>query len=417
MASSIVDYDREDIVFECYDTFQGTPPEGDAGYHQKLIREQDLDLEALFRKHVNEHGLSTVVRAWRGESVRSAELHRHRSLDLVFIDGDHRREMVRKDVQAWLPKIRYGGVIAGHDATAENVIAGVRDAGIEPIIEGEIWHWRNRLPVHVPQPIGALTVGPLAHGIGAWNSSGWFGEPMARACRDILGLYFVDSPSGISISECSGDASIVICPCDNHDKWIPGDVFRRGATDDRVFPAFPHSNWFCNAPGTPGLSFGTYFAPRTDLTVGFCGAPRPALRKKSLELLAADLSINTNFILRDGFLGGSVERNTARAEFLDNMSSNTYQACVRGVGNYCYRLYETLSAGRIPILVGDRPIPWDVQVNYVPAKTPEQIIPALREFHSYYDAAGLEKLQKQNRKLWLDYLSPYGWWREWARQR
>lgn len=37
------------------------------------------------------------------------------SLDLVFIDGDHSYEGVRADVDHWLPKVRKGGVIAGHD--------------------------------------------------------------------------------------------------------------------------------------------------------------------------------------------------------------------------------------------------------------------------------------------------------------
>jgi hypothetical protein len=37
------------------------------------------------------------------------------SLDLVFIDADHSYEGVRDDIAAWLPKIRAGGWIGGHD--------------------------------------------------------------------------------------------------------------------------------------------------------------------------------------------------------------------------------------------------------------------------------------------------------------
>ena len=36
-------------------------------------------------------------------------------VDLVFIDADHRFEAVRQDVQAWLPKLRDGGILALHD--------------------------------------------------------------------------------------------------------------------------------------------------------------------------------------------------------------------------------------------------------------------------------------------------------------
>ncbi|MBI2625271.1 MAG: class I SAM-dependent methyltransferase [Candidatus Nealsonbacteria bacterium] len=37
------------------------------------------------------------------------------SLDLVFIDADHSYEEVKKDIEFWLPKIRKGGVLTGHD--------------------------------------------------------------------------------------------------------------------------------------------------------------------------------------------------------------------------------------------------------------------------------------------------------------
>ena len=37
------------------------------------------------------------------------------SRDLVFIDGDHSEEGVREDLEHWLPKMRPGGVLGGHD--------------------------------------------------------------------------------------------------------------------------------------------------------------------------------------------------------------------------------------------------------------------------------------------------------------
>jgi len=41
------------------------------------------------------------------------------SLDIVYIDGNHTLPHVTKDIQLWLPKVRSGGVIAGHDYTSK----------------------------------------------------------------------------------------------------------------------------------------------------------------------------------------------------------------------------------------------------------------------------------------------------------
>lgn len=38
-----------------------------------------------------------------------------RSLDGVFIDGSHEYEDVKNDILAWAPKVRPGGILAGHD--------------------------------------------------------------------------------------------------------------------------------------------------------------------------------------------------------------------------------------------------------------------------------------------------------------
>jgi predicted O-methyltransferase YrrM len=39
----------------------------------------------------------------------------HGLVDLCFIDGDHSREGVRGDIDAWLPRVKPGGLLAFHD--------------------------------------------------------------------------------------------------------------------------------------------------------------------------------------------------------------------------------------------------------------------------------------------------------------
>ena len=56
----------------------------------------------------------------RAESVIAASFFPDESLDFVFIDADHSYEGVKSDVTAWLPKVRNGGLLGGHDYANDN---------------------------------------------------------------------------------------------------------------------------------------------------------------------------------------------------------------------------------------------------------------------------------------------------------
>ena len=58
------------------------------------------------------------LRIIRMASVQAADLFWDGFFDLVFIDADHRYEPVTADIKAWLPKVRSGGIISGHDFTS-----------------------------------------------------------------------------------------------------------------------------------------------------------------------------------------------------------------------------------------------------------------------------------------------------------
>lgn len=51
----------------------------------------------------------------KGDSVSVATTIADGSLDWVYIDADHDYESVYADLVAWYPKVRKGGVVAGHD--------------------------------------------------------------------------------------------------------------------------------------------------------------------------------------------------------------------------------------------------------------------------------------------------------------
>jgi hypothetical protein len=50
-----------------------------------------------------------------GDSVAMARAVPARALDFVFIDGDHTEGGLERDIRAWVPKVRPGGMLLGHD--------------------------------------------------------------------------------------------------------------------------------------------------------------------------------------------------------------------------------------------------------------------------------------------------------------
>lgn len=52
---------------------------------------------------------------WQMPSVEAAKQVPDLSLDFVYIDANHFKEFVLQDIAAWYPKVRHGGIFAGHD--------------------------------------------------------------------------------------------------------------------------------------------------------------------------------------------------------------------------------------------------------------------------------------------------------------
>ena len=51
----------------------------------------------------------------RKTSLEASQEFEDGSLDFVYIDGDHRFDAVMMDIILWAPKVRKGGIVAGHD--------------------------------------------------------------------------------------------------------------------------------------------------------------------------------------------------------------------------------------------------------------------------------------------------------------
>lgn len=70
-------------------------------------------VERLFYKNIAP--VLSVVNAKKLDSISASKLYKDNSLDFVFIDADHTFEAVIEDIRHWLPKVKHGGHLAGHD--------------------------------------------------------------------------------------------------------------------------------------------------------------------------------------------------------------------------------------------------------------------------------------------------------------
>jgi hypothetical protein len=71
-------------------------------------------------------------------SVKAARKIKNQSLDFAFQDADHSEEVLKKDIKIWLPKIKPGGYICGHDYHRESVKAAVKYYFDEMMIEEDV---------------------------------------------------------------------------------------------------------------------------------------------------------------------------------------------------------------------------------------------------------------------------------------
>jgi len=117
------------------DNFQGLSLCGeDVDWYQRHFRKLGVTSTLdRFRANGAALGLSRYMEPVVSDSVAAAErLREMRGLvDLIFIDGDHSYEGCRADIEAWLPFLKFGGVMAFHDFGSR--ASGVTQAIFETI--------------------------------------------------------------------------------------------------------------------------------------------------------------------------------------------------------------------------------------------------------------------------------------------
>ena len=189
-----------------------------------------------------------------------------------------------------------------------------------------------------------------------------------------------------------------------------------------------------NVLGCPTFNLFSYCKTyrKKDLSVAFCGKidtdscnevfdkqKYRGIRKQVYDELFEKKCVEG--ILRENWLG-MVETNYEshqdkhRAEFIRNLENNLYGLCVRGGGNFSFRLGEVFMMGRIPILIDTDCIlpfkdyiPYHTNTVYVTKENSNNftdVYSVIEEYHKSHTEEELIQIQKENFKIWIEYFTP-----------
>lgn len=138
-SSFLCDYARDRINIFIVDTWKGS---ADELMNVKIAAEKDL--YRIFLENMGDRNFTPI----RKDSVEASKDFNNESCDVVFIDMEHTYEAVKKDIEAWLPKVKTGGYIAGHDYDSihPGLVKAVEEAFLKDkiITMGRCWLYKKQ---------------------------------------------------------------------------------------------------------------------------------------------------------------------------------------------------------------------------------------------------------------------------------
>jgi cephalosporin hydroxylase len=119
------------------DNFKG---EKDQPEHEEAVAAAGGSIYKIFEQNIDRCDVADMITTYVGDSAEEAVEVEDGSLAFCWIDAAHDYESVKRDIAAWLPKVKQGGTIAGHDAEWEGVYKAVYEAFTDAVvIMGSVW--------------------------------------------------------------------------------------------------------------------------------------------------------------------------------------------------------------------------------------------------------------------------------------
>lgn len=135
--------------------------------------------------------------------------------------------------------------------------------------------------------------------------------------------------------------------------------------------------------------------------VGFCGHV-DGHRVNIINEIKNNNNLTANFIIRKDFWGGKPNDPGLFNEFTNNIINSHFTICNRGRGNFSMRFYQTLSAGRIPILVDtDMVFPFEDEIDWesiiIKGKNENEVINKILD---WWDNKDIEEIQIKCKEIY-----------------
>lgn len=119
----------------CVDHFKGSPDELQHAHKEAT----EIDIFPIFIENMKQFDNVRVCKMGSAEAVHEFP---DGYLDMVFIDGTHTTEAVLNDVRLWLPKLKEGGLMCGHDAGYDTVKRALNQCGRQwEVAVNQIWRF------------------------------------------------------------------------------------------------------------------------------------------------------------------------------------------------------------------------------------------------------------------------------------
>lgn len=252
-----------------------------------------------------------------------------------------------------------------------------------------------------------------------------------KFCKNSLTEYFFDLKNKNLIEKTlkNNKKILLFCGNDNNQKFDLseqfGYIFRSSGFLSQ------HKNNVFGCP-TFNIFVENNFYCKKHLSVSFCGWIESScqgnfdddcysgIRKKIIYELSTKNYFN--LISRDSWCSRNFlnENYTKflkhREEYYDHIKNNLYGLCVRGGGNFSFRLAEVFMMARIPILIYTdcilpfrNQIPYETNTVYVTKENSnnfKDVDSVIRAYHDSHTEDELIKIQKENFKIWIEYFTP-----------